>query len=156
MSKLAELLQRPPQRNTALGVAANSANSANPVAATTSSAAEISSISKISRWSKSETHLAPSLQRRLRAHAERWEYSPDELADLLEWACRDPNGWLWYVGRAEQRAALAAQAAELAGSGLSDQAIADRLRIDLAEARKLLLIDPACKDVAHLFLVQAS
>lgn len=97
--------------------------------------------------------LPADLERRLRAHAERWEYSPEELADFLEWARADPSGWLLWVARAEQRAACAVAAAELARQGSSERDIAATLGLDIAATRKVLLIDPACKDVAHLFLV---
>jgi len=98
--------------------------------------------------------LPPDLEQRLRAHAERWGYSRDELADFLEWARVDPSGWLLWVARAEQRAACAVHAAELARQGISLQDIAAALGLDVAATRKLLLIDPACADVSRLFLVQ--
>lgn len=97
--------------------------------------------------------LPPDLEQRLRAHAEHWEYSPAEVADLLDWALADPSGWLWYVARAEQRAACAVVAAELARKGSSEQDIAASLGLDIIATRKLLLLDPACKDVSRLFLV---
>lgn len=43
------------------------------------------------------------LERRIRAMAKRWEYSPDELADVLVRARRDPDGWARAVALDERR-----------------------------------------------------
>lgn len=37
--------------------------------------------------------LPPDLESRIRAMARRWQYSPDELADVLDRARRNPTGW---------------------------------------------------------------
>lgn len=41
--------------------------------------------------------LDPDLEQRIRAMAERWSYTPDELASVLDSARRDSVGWLAIV-----------------------------------------------------------
>lgn len=56
------------------------------------------------RLAKHTSPLAPDLERRIRAMARRWQYSPDELADVLDRARRDPAGWERAVIADEHRA----------------------------------------------------
>lgn len=51
------------------------------------------------------TRLPSSLEQRIRAMAHRWRYSPEELADVIERARRDPAGWLRAVALDEQQEA---------------------------------------------------
>jgi hypothetical protein len=92
VSRLAELLRE--QREGP----ATPATSATPGPASSKS-------SKSSNGSGSKNHLDASLERRLRAMAEHWRYSPAELIDLLDRARLDPVGWLRAVSYDESREA---------------------------------------------------
>lgn len=47
--------------------------------------------------------LPASLEQRIRAMAHRWQYSPEELADVFDRARRDPAGWSRAVSLDERR-----------------------------------------------------
>lgn len=47
--------------------------------------------------------LPAGLEQRIRAMAQRWQYSPEELADVLERAQRDPAGWMRAIELDERR-----------------------------------------------------
>lgn len=91
MSKLAELLQ---SRGVLPATAATPATHQ----------AESSRSSRSSSGSLPlKLRLAPDLERRIRMMARRWQYSDDELTDVLASARRNPAGWLRAVALDERR-----------------------------------------------------
>lgn len=52
------------------------------------------------------TALPPELESRICAMAERWRYSNEELADVLQWARLDPAGWRRVVELDEKQGTL--------------------------------------------------
>lgn len=92
MSKLAELLQ------------SRGALPATPATPATHGP-ESSRSSKSSRGSPPELNFTPDLERRIHAMARRWQYAPEELADVLDRARRDPAGWERAVALDERREA---------------------------------------------------
>ena len=90
MSKLAELLQ---SRGVRPATPATSATH-NP---------ESSRSSKSSSGPPPKLKLAPDLERRIRAMARRWQYSDDELADVLERVRVDAAVWTRAVADDERK-----------------------------------------------------
>lgn len=89
MSKLAELLQ---------SRGALPATSATPA----THEPESSRSSKSSRGAPSKLNFTPDLESRIRAMAQRWQYSDAELIDVLSRARRDPAGWMRAVALDER------------------------------------------------------
>lgn len=92
MSKLAELLQSqrvPP---------------ATPATVATQEA-ESSKSSDRSRGHTSKLGFSEEIEQRIRRMAERWQYSPDELAKALQAAAADPERWECGVDLDERREA---------------------------------------------------
>jgi hypothetical protein len=89
VSKLAELVQ-------------SMAAAATPATAATQES-ESSRSSNSSRGAPLTLTLSPEFEQRIRAMAQRWQYSPEELADVLERAQRDPAGWTRAVELDERR-----------------------------------------------------
>ena len=58
---------------------------------------------------EAEAHLAANLEQRVRAMAARWNYAPEELAEVLEAGRRNPAGILMTLEDDERRADLAAR-----------------------------------------------
>ncbi len=94
MSKLAELL-------TSRRLECGAANPANQDARIS----RVSSISKVLAFNQ-------ELERRLRAMAERWEYSPSDLNEVLERAKCNPAGWERAVALDEEREAKSQESVE--------------------------------------------
>lgn len=90
MSKLSEYLKlsRTP---------ANPARAANLSQGSSREPARISSSSKISS--------DPELESAIRRMAKRWQYSDEELADVLQRAANDPDSWRRAVAADERREA---------------------------------------------------
>lgn len=53
----------------------------------------VGSVGASPKESEKFSPLPADLERRIRTMAKRWEYSPEELADALDRARRDPLGW---------------------------------------------------------------
>lgn len=87
MSKLAELLQ------------SRGALPATPA----THGPESSRSSNSSRGAPPKLNLTPDLERRIRAMAQRWQYSDAELTDVLGRARLDPTGWMCAVALDERR-----------------------------------------------------
>ena len=77
---------------------ANLANPANPVP----EIRKLAGFARVPGYTK-------ALQERIAAMAERWHYSPEDLAEALECAKTDPAKWLSAVEQDEQRNKLARQ-----------------------------------------------
>lgn len=90
MSKLSELLQ------------SRGLTPATPATPATH-AMECSNSSKSSRGVTPNLTLDPDLERRIRAMAKRWRYTPAELAEVLALARENPAGWLRAVALDERR-----------------------------------------------------
>lgn len=89
MSRLTELLK-------SKALAANPANLANPER-------PISSPSKISSGHSAGTALPAHLEHRIRKMAARWNYTPDELTEVLSLAANDSVAWAIAVAHDEHR-----------------------------------------------------
>jgi hypothetical protein len=62
------------------------------------------------------TPLPPDLEQRIRAMAARWEYSNDDLVDVLQRARLDPASWTLAVEFDEDREALHRQRGRAVGA----------------------------------------